>query len=360
MTSSGDDRGEVHRVSARAMELMAAHDVPPTPENYAVWYTYCLGNNPALSRSLDILITNKTPFTPDRNAEIYQEFFDTRAYAQAVESTGAQLAAALGRVQELMERTGRDTSAYGTRMSDLSGTLDDETQTLAQIRETVAEMVRETRAILAKNERLEQRLKESKDEVTALRRDLESVRRDALTDALTGAANRKQFDQRLRDASATAMENGEPLALILLDIDHFKKFNDQFGHEMGDEVLKLVARHLIDHVKGRDLPARFGGEEFAVILPETPLKHAHTLADRIRDDLANRRVTNRATHEIYDRVTVSAGVAAYRFGEPLDRLVRRVDAALYAAKRAGRNCVRAETVVADGRDAPPGDRAGSG
>jgi len=346
MTSSADDSVEVHQVSARALELMAAHDVPPTPENYAVWYAYCLGNNPALARSLDILITNKTPFTPERNAEIYQEFFDTRAYARAVESTGAQLEAALGRVQELMERTGRDTSAYGARMSDLSGALTDETRTLTQIRETVSEMVRETRAILAKNERLEQRLQESTAEVVALRRDLESVRRDALTDALTGAANRKQFDQRLRDASAAAMENGEPLAVILLDIDHFKTFNDHFGHEMGDEVLKLVARHLIDHVKGRDLPARFGGEEFAVILPETALKHAHTLADRIRDDLAHRRVTNRSTNEVYDRVTVSAGVAEYRLGEPLDRLVRRVDAALYAAKHAGRNRVRTEAALA--------------
>jgi diguanylate cyclase len=155
------------------------------------------------------------------------------------------------------------------------------------------------------------------------------------------------------------LETGEPLAVILMDIDHFKTFNDHFGHEMGDEVLKLVARHLIDHVKGRDLPARFGGEEFAVILPETALKHAYTLADRIRDDLAHRRVTNRATHEVYDRVTVSAGVAEYRLGEPLDGLVRRVDAALYAAKRAGRNCVRSEAALAGGGGLAPADRARS-
>ncbi len=231
-------------------------------------------------------------------------------------------------------------------MSSLSGALDEENQTLAQIRETVGAMVQETRAILAKNQRLEQRLQESTAEMATLRQDLETVRRDALTDALTGAANRKQFDQRLRATSANAMEAGEPLSVMLMDIDRFKAFNDRYGHKIGDEVLKLVARHLKEHVKGRDLPARFGGEEFAVILPDTRLADALRLADQIRAHLAHRQITHRDTQQIYDRVTVSVGVAEYRYGEPLDHLVRRCDDALYAAKRAGRNRVCSEAMVA--------------
>lgn len=352
MAPMSDDPSEVQRIAARALELMAEHDIPPTPENYAVWYAYCVGNNPALSRSMDILISNKTPFTPERNAEIYQEFFDTRAYAQAVEATGEQLEAALGKVQALLESSGRETSAYGERLSNLSGALEGEAPPLEQIRETVSAMVQETRAILAKNEQLEQRLRESKNEVSALHQDLESVRRDSLTDALTGVANRKRFDQRLREASAAAMETGEPLSIIMMDIDNFKAFNDRFGHAIGDEVLKLVARKLVDQAGTRDLPARFGGEEFALILPETRVAEAQTMADRIRGDLAQGRLTNRSTHKVYDRITISAGAAGYHFGESLDQLVRRCDDALYAAKRAGRNCVRAAS--ADSADAVGG------
>lgn len=343
------DPAEAQRIAARALTLMAEHEVPPTPENYSIWYTYVAGSNPALSRSLDILISNKTPFTPERNAEIYQEFFDSQAYAQAVEDTTAQLEDALGRVQALIGKAGRDTSAYGRRMSSLSGALNEETQTLEQIRETVGAMVQETRAILAKNQRLEQRLRESTAEMASLRQDLETVRRDALTDALTGVANRKQFDQRLREASANAMEAGAPLAVMLMDIDRFKDFNDRYGHDTGDEVLKLVARHLREHVKGKDLPARFGGEEFAVILPDTRLADAVRLADQIRAHLSHRQVTHRSTQRVYDRVTVSVGVASYQYGEPLADLLRRTDDALYAAKRAGRNRVCSEAVVAGAR-----------
>jgi diguanylate cyclase len=324
------------------MEKMAALDVAPTPENYAVWYAYCAGTNPGLTRSLDILMSNKTPFTPERNAEIYEQFFDDASQADVIESSGKHLEDILGRVQDLIGDAGAETKAYGRRMHSLSGGLDDETKTFQQVQSIVRTMVQETRSILVKNQRLEEKLRQTTAEVSTLREDLEAVRRDALTDALTGAANRKRFDQRLREASAQAMEHGEPLCLMLLDIDHFKQFNDTYGHEIGDEVLKLVARHLFEHLKGKDVPARFGGEEFAVILPNTILTDALTLANHVRHHLARRQLTNRSTQQVYDRITISVGVAQYRYGEPLDVLVRRSDNALYAAKRSGRNLVCSE------------------
>lgn len=334
-------------IAERAFAFMAARDIPPTPENYAIWYAYHAGSNPALSRSLNILISNKTPFTPERNAEIYEQFFDTTAHETNVQDTSEKLETALERIQGFLGKAGKDNTSYGRRMSRLSGNLDEETQTLQQIRATVRTMLRETRAVLARNQKLEEKLRESTEEVTKLRRDLETVRRDALTDALTGAANRKQFEQRLRQASAGAMEDGTPLCLILIDIDDFKQFNDRYGHEIGDEVLKLVVRHLFEHLKGKDIPARFGGEEFTIILPDTRLLDAITVANHIRHDLANRLLTHRTSQRIYDRITLSAGVAQYRYGEPLEKLIRRTDAALYAAKHGGRNCVYSEQAIDD-------------
>jgi diguanylate cyclase len=128
----------------------------------------------------------------------------------------------------------------------------------------------------------------------------------------------------------------------MIDIDHFKKFNDTYGHLIGDEVLRVVARLLRENVKGRDTPARYGGEEFAVILPQTSLNHAAKLAEQIRNTLASRKVHDKRTDASYGTLTVSIGAAKFQPGEPLDPLVQRADQALYRAKNQGRNRVVTE------------------
>ena len=343
MGQSGSDTSYADQVAQRAFAMMRHHAVPATPENYAVWYAYCAETNPELKRALDLLITNHTPLTPERNTELYERFFGHAGYEAALGSTGEGLEAVMARVQHLLDRAGRETHDYDARMTRLSGDLD--TQSTEEVQTTIRQMLQETRAILAKNERLEAKLRDSAAEVADLRRNLEVVQRDALTDPLTGLANRKQFDRRLREAASEAMEDGTPLCLVLQDIDYFKSFNDRFGHDVGDEVLKLVSRHLQEQLKGRDTPSRFGGEEFAVILPQTSLDNALLVADNLRGHLAKRRLTNRTTEQVYDRVTISSGVALYRTGEALEALLRRADAALYLAKDKGRNRVVTEAAL---------------
>jgi len=350
MAKGGNDTSYADQVAQRAFSLMRHHAVPATPENYAVWYAYCAETNPELKRALDLLINSRTPLTPERNAELYERFFGHAGYEAALGSAGESLESVMSRVQGLLDKAGRDTHDYDQRLTRLSGDLD--AQDTDEVQATIRQMLQETRAILAKNARLETKLRESAAEVSDLRRNLEVVQRDALTDPLTGLANRKQFDRRLREAATEAMESGQPLCLVLQDIDHFKSFNDRFGHDVGDEVLKLVSRHLQDQLKGRDTPSRFGGEEFAIILPETSLDNALLVADKIRSHLAGRRLTNRSTDQVYDRVTISAGVALYQAGEPLEALVRRADAALYLAKDRGRNRVMTEAALPPADDAP--------
>ena len=352
MSLGGHGSDMADKVGQAALARMRANRVAPTPENYAVWYAYCAGSNPELKRALDILLSNRTPFTPERNAEIYERFFGHAGYEAALGSTGENLETVMGRVQNLLDRAGRDSQDFDARMTSLSGGLS-ENENVADLQATVRRMLQETRAIMAKNQTLEQKLRESSEEVAALRDSLETAQRDALTDPLTGLANRKQFDRRLREASAEAAENDTPLCLVLQDIDHFKSFNDRFGHDVGDEVLKLVSRHLQDQLKGRDTPARFGGEEFAIILPHTTLANAAIVADHIRTHLSARRLTNKATDQVYDRVTVSAGIAVYRPGEPLEAFLRRADTALYMAKSTGRNRVVQEDALPDEDDTRP-------
>ena len=163
-----------------------------------------------------------------------------------------------------------------------------------------------------------------------------------MTDGLTGIGNRKFLDIRLRDEVMVAMESGEPLCVILSDIDHFKKFNDTYGHTIGDEVLKLAASVMKDSVKDQDTPTRYGGEEFCIVLPRTLLTNAVKLADNLRATLAKRGLSNKKTGESYGRITLSLGVAMYRPGESIDNLLKRADEALYRAKDNGRNRVECE------------------
>ena len=202
-----------------------------------------------------------------------------------------------------------------------------------------------TRDMERQNKSLEEKFNASSVEINRLREDLETMRLEAMTDGLTGIANRKLFDAELRRCAIQAMEDGEPLCLLILDIDHFKKFNDTYGHQVGDQVLKLLAQTLTSSIKGQDLAARFGGEEFCVILPGTGLDNAIKVAEVIRNKVGKKQVLNRKTGESMGQVTVSVGVGEFRYGEPLSQLILRSDEAMYAAKRTGRNRVVSETMV---------------
>ena len=168
--------------------------------------------------------------------------------------------------------------------------------------------------------------------------EIEEVNRRAETDALTGLANRRRFDESLQRELSHSDRFGHPVSLVLVDIDHFKKVNDSHGHEAGDAVLRAVARMLADGVRGVDLCARFGGEEMAILLPQTTAAGAFELADRLRRRIAGRPIRH---NENDISVTASFGVASYPEGVRVrDGLFQAADAALYDAKHDGRNCVK--------------------
>jgi diguanylate cyclase len=195
----------------------------------------------------------------------------------------------------------------------------------------------------ATNQKQEARLHESKREIRELQQNLDAVRTESLTDPLTQLANRKAFDAVIAQAIADAHARSEPLSLLMTDIDHFKTFNDSFGHLTGDQVLRLVAMCMKQNVKGQDTAARYGGEEFGVVLPKTPLRAAVTVADHIRRAVMTRELMKRSTGEHLGRVTISVGAATLRKDDTAQTLLERADACLYAAKRHGRNRVRCET-----------------
>lgn len=345
-----DDFEPIERSNKHAREALSSmneRQVAPSPLNYAVWYAHCSGQHPDLSRALETKLNSGQAFSREASQELFERFFGTELESSGIRETGDQLQGTLEAVLKLVVEAGQETGNYGDKLTDVQNDLSGQ-PAAADVGRLVHGILAETQKMVEKSRDLESGLKDSAKEILELRDHLEQVREEAMTDALTGVANRKCFDVRLAEAIETAVREGETFCLLLSDIDLFKKFNDSYGHKVGDEVLKVVGKHLRDGVKGRDTAARYGGEEFALILPQTQLKGATSLAESLRQALAKKELKNRKTGQSFGQITLSIGAAAYRPSDTADTLIERADEALYLAKRNGRNRVETE----DGLTAP--------
>ena len=268
---SFDDREELARkYGLGAIKAMEENGVAPTPSNYRVWYTFSADQDPELAKMMDVLISNNVVFTPDRNREIYENFFDAGTAVDELFTNSSEIEALTGKILSHLDQASSDQSAYHDKMSVLSGDIE-ALPDLGSLADMIKVVLAETKKIISKSQHIKESLDDSSIEMANLKRNLEQAREDALTDGLTGIGNRKFLDMRLREEIMAAMESGEPLCVVLCDIDHFKNFNDTYGHAIGDEVLKLTASVLKDNLKGKDTPARYGGEEFCIVLPQTIL-----------------------------------------------------------------------------------------
>lgn len=330
---------------ARAsLALATERGVPPTPENFAVWYEYAVGDNPDLKKAIDILQSNGKSFTSEVSRELYEQFMGLDLKNRTLRSASDRLGTTIREVSALVTDAGAGAKTYGRALVDLTGEVKADTSA-DDLQTTIRRLLIETQASIQRNTVLEGRLKQSAGHIEQLKQDLDEVRKQANTDPLTGLANRKAFDDRLIDAATEAMETGSEFCLLFCDIDRFKAFNDNHGHQFGDQVLKLVARCLRDGIKGSDLAARYGGEEFAVLLPGCTMQNAVVIANRLRETIATRRLVRRSTGEDVGAVTISIGVGRFEQGEPIADLISRADKALYTAKREGRNRVVSQTAL---------------
>lgn len=180
-------------------------------------------------------------------------------------------------------------------------------------------------------------LRTERDELTRALRHTEAL---SLTDELTGLPNRRAFVQRLDQELSRSQRTGQPLAMVLLDIDNFKKINDRYGHYIGDMILRCYARSMVREIRQHDLLARYGGEEFVLLLPETLLDEARNAMDKLGRRIRREPLDAGGTH--IDLPTFSAGIACLRSGESATTLINRADQSLYRAKRLGRNRIETD------------------
>jgi diguanylate cyclase len=298
----GSGSGSQHRtlaIAAIALGRIVELELPADPQSYELWYAYAAGHNQKLRDEIDHVLQQQGRLSESDLGRLYAQ------YISPTRSTGD------------FERVAR-------RLADEVGQV--------------------TRMISAAVTSVEEELETSRVRSEKLTHEIEAVRIESLTDALTQVGNRLHFDDTLARAIVRAGENDAPLTLLFVDIDHFKKVNDQFGHQMGDDVLRLVAARLKSSVRDGEI-ARYGGEEFAVILYNKSIQIGKLIAERIRVSIESTEMRVRSTGASIGRVTVSIGVAELRPRLTAADIIQSADEALYAAKRKGRNCVVLEDSI---------------
>ena len=341
MTVHTDEHERTMAFAEIALGQIRALRQPATPRHFEIWYNYATGYNPSLNQMINELLARNGTLNEADVDQIHETYISANRFTDRIDRVGSQV---MGEIEQVMAMIG---AAAGTA-SNYTESLVDVTQKLGvatdepAVRAIVESLVQATKEMEKNNQALEERLSASKQEITVLQQNLDAVRNESLTDPLTSLSNRKYFDDTLAKAIADARARGETLSLMMTDVDHFKKFNDSYGHLTGDQVLRLVAISVKQNVKGQDIAARYGGEEFAVVLPNTVLRSAITVADHIRRAVMTKELMKRSTGEHLGRVTISVGVAALQPHDSAQSLIERADNCLYAAKRSGRNRVISE------------------
>ena len=332
-------------IGERSMARMESLDIAPYPDNYEIWYAFHAGIDAELSRKLTDLLENIESFDSAAFQTIKKSYLGEDA-SKLLMSTSDSVEATIAGALNSISAASNNAKDYGVKLEGFSGGI--EGADSEQLKALVAKALLDTKDVMAKNAELEEALQEAGQRIENLRDSLDDARRASETDGLTGLPNRRAFDIGLDAEIERAREEDTSLSLLVADVDHFKRFNDTYGHRVGDEVLKLVGRIMKSMLKGRDTPARYGGEEFCVILPTTDVKGAFTVAEMLRKAIAAKALRSARTGQSFGQVTMSIGASQLHESDTAATMLDRADAALYTAKHAGRNKTCTELDLADG------------
>jgi diguanylate cyclase len=332
--------GELFRL---ALPLMTRQNAGVHPISYAIWYEFVAGINKPLKAAIDELTRNDARLDEAQTHQLFQQYV-----AQLDEESAQRISAGfqdiLADISRSATNAGDQASRFGNTLEKWSGDLEN-SQTAGDVSQSVASVLDDTREMQGAINSLKSRLDESQNEIERLRQEVERAREDALIDTLTGLANRRGFDQSINTCLTSLAADAVGPSLLMADIDHFKRINDNYGHMFGDKVIRALAKIIKENVKGGDAAARYGGEEFIVLLPNTALQGALCVAEKIRQHVENSRIRRTDNNQELAQLTISIGIASLMPGETAHQLIERADGALYRSKEGGRNRVSVATTA---------------
>jgi len=339
-------------IAKRTIPFMSRKGIPLTPDNYRIWFEYFHGTMVELVQAIDNLLNRGEVFNEKTHEDLTRRFLrrDLREESErkiademrAVdEASGASRKIIEPMVKSLEGWSGASAS-YGQKLHAMV-TRFAEPQDARSLADIVRGLADETTRISQQNRKISDEMGRSSRQLDELRHNLETARAEARTDDLTRLLNRRAFNEALAEEVRRAGEEGNPSALAIADIDHFKRINDTYGHMVGDKALKAISGQLRGGVSVRDSVFRYGGEEFAVILRDTSPAKAAGVMNALRLEVAEHEFVVR---DQVERITISAGLAMVGAGMTAESIQRAADEALYLAKNSGRNQVKTGEDVA--------------
>lgn len=333
------DNDRAQEIARLVFPLMTRLKIPMTPLNYALWYEYHLARSQELVDALSKIESGQEAYDAETARNLFLRHVAGAGLAtlQRVEMEVRRL---LADIVQIIVDAGLELSRYSAVLGSCSRRLEN-ADDLRDIRKLVRTILDDTRNVSESNSQVASALKDRAQEIDQLRAELEKVRQEAVRDPLTGLANRRAFDERLAESLDDTLQQLKNICLMMIDIDHFKTVNDKHGHQIGDKILQFIGTVLKKNFKGKDLVARFGGDEFAVIIENAPRAGVLHTAETIRQQIESSQLKRTDTGEPLGQITVSIGYDCLRADDSPAKVLDRADKALYDAKQEGRNRVAA-------------------
>lgn len=332
-----DDVSKAVDLLKKTLPEMNKRNIATTPNNYAIWYEFIIGDNPELNAAIEELDSKKTTYTTEILQSLYEKYI-ADAHEAAVNNLSNSVKEIIHNFLNKVNKEGQGLTNYAQTLSSFSEKMEN-ANNIGDIKELIGHLLEETKKRESATQSMQTSLESMALEMKKLRAEVSKLNSEATTDSLTKVNNRRAFDMEVENFISASKADKKPLCLLLIDLDDFKRFNDKFGHTIGDKILRFVATLLKNNIKGCDSVARFAGEQFAILLPETAYQGAYIVAENIRERLSKQTLSDSAEKIELGTVTASIGVAQYSYGDSAEQLIRQADRFMHEAKRAGKNKV---------------------
>lgn len=332
---------KAQRIFVQLIDIFEEQSINPMPLNYYIWYQYYKGDHPKFRQEMDSALNDPFGYNDRLGRRLFDEYFSS-------DESGSDFDRAFKR---LINMVVKKMNVWSDRLEDHTKTLGECADTLSKpdidakkLKELTNSVLNTASSMKKSSEEFQKEMLDTNEEILTLRQQLIEARAETMTDELTEIGNRKAFNNAIRDLTETELENPESLLLIITDIDHFKRFNDTFGHLVGDSVLRYFANLMKKTRADNETVCRYGGEEFAILLSHSSLEAAEIRANQVRKTLESAKLKHKDSAKGLGTITASFGVASFKGDdkETIDDWIKRADDALYKAKSNGRNQVITE------------------
>jgi len=341
-----DTPDKAKRIFNNLIDVFEEQNINPTPLNYYVWYEYYKGDNPKFRQEMDAILNDPFGYNDRVGRRLYDDFL-----AENDDQT-SDFDIAFKRLIDLMVKKmnswSKKLETHTQELDTCTNKLSDPDLDAKQVKEITNTVLNAATNMHQSSLAFQEEMSQSSDEVKKLRQQLIEARAEAMQDELTEIGNRKAFNNAIRELMLDTEESSESLCLMISDIDHFKKFNDNYGHLVGDSVLRYYASIMKKDKADNETICRYGGEEFAILLANSSLEEAQIRAESIRKAIESAHLKRKNEDKPISTITASFGIASFKGGsETEEEFIARADNALYQAKSSGRNCIVLETELKD-------------